>query len=201
MNDFKIIGVGGLPRSGKDSLAEVFIDNGFYGVSLGDIVRNEARVRHADAPDPISVANMTETSNHLRTEQGADFAMKKAKELFHAASKTTPYKGLIVFSVRAQIEVDFIVDHPGEMIWVETSDAVRYDRYTHHMRDGEAQISKEELLSQEALQWEPQAGEDAKVQMNVKYVKEHSTRVFDNNGSDINDFENRAKQLLKELTT
>ena len=62
-NKLNIIGIGGLPRSGKDELAQIFIDAGFFGVSLGDIVRNIAKTRHSDKPDPISVNNMTETSN------------------------------------------------------------------------------------------------------------------------------------------
>ena len=74
-NDIKLIGIGGLPRSGKDTLAEVFMTNGFYGVSMGDIVRDEARIRHADSPDPISIANMTETSNYLREQKGPDLAL------------------------------------------------------------------------------------------------------------------------------
>ena len=67
----KLIGIGGLSRSGKDTLAEFLISKGYFGVSLGDIVRNQSRIRHADAPDPISIANMTETANNLRQQKGA----------------------------------------------------------------------------------------------------------------------------------
>lgn len=196
----KIIGIGGLPRSGKDTLAEVFMDNGFYGVSIGDIVRDEARVRHADSPDPISIANMTETSNWLREQHGPDFAMVACIERYKKASETKEYKGLVVFSVRMAVEVDFILSNGGEVVWVETSDNVRYERYINHMRDGEIAISKDELMSQESKQWQPQPGIDAKVQMNVAYVKQHATQIFKNNTNDLSDFLARANDFMSQLS-
>jgi dephospho-CoA kinase len=200
MKQINIIGIAGLPRSGKDSLAEVFMDNGYFGVSLGDIVRNTSRERHKDKTDPISVANMTETSNYLREKGGANFAMKQAKKLFNEATKTVAYKGLVVFSIRAVAEVDFILEHNGELIWVEAEDNIRYERYLSHLREGEEKINLQELKNQEALQWTPQKGTDKNIQMNVAYVKEHSTRIFENNGDDIKVFEKRAKNLLKLIT-
>src|SRR5690349_169937 len=110
MKDLRIIGISGLPRGGKDTLADIFMANGFFGVSLGDIVRDESRVRHAKETDPISVANMTETSNWLRAEHGPDFALREALNRYEdAQEKGGQYDGLVVFSVRAPIEVDFIL--------------------------------------------------------------------------------------------
>src|SRR5690606_32813087 len=154
-NNIHIIGIGGLPRSGKDSLAALFMERGFYGVSLGDIVRDQSRLRHANTQDPISVANMTETSNFLRSEKGADFALKMALDQYHKAEKQKAYHGLVVFSVRVPVEVDFILRHNGALIWVEATDQVRHQRHTNHLREGEQKISLEEFKSQEALQWQP----------------------------------------------
>lgn len=199
-DSINLIGIGGLPRSGKDTLAEVFMDNGFYGVSIGDIVRDEARVRHAGSPDPISVANMTDTSNWLREQHGPDFALVACIERYKKASETASYKGLVVFSVRMAVEVDFILKSGGEVVWVETDDDVRYQRYMQHMREGEIAISKAELMSQESKQWQPQPGIDPNIQMNVEYVKQHATQIFENNGNDIDDFLTRAKALMATLS-
>lgn len=176
-----IIGIGGLPRSGKDSLAAYFMNAGYFGVSLGDIVRDFARVRHSDKLDPISVANMTETSNWLRSERGADFALKAAQERFEIALKANPeLKGLVVFSVRAPAEVDYILAHDGVLIWVEATDETRYKRAMENLREGETEITFEEFKRQEALQWQPQPNLPQEVQMNTQYVKSNATTVFEN---------------------
>lgn len=195
----KLIGIGGLPRSGKDTLAEVFMDNGFYGVSIGDIVRDEARVRHVNVPDPISIENLTETSNWLREQRGPDFALRACIDRYKEASRAKTYKGLVVFSVRMALEVDFIVAAGGDVIWVETDDDVRYERYIQHMREGEVAITKQELMAQEAKQWQPQPGIDPSIQMNIEYVKQHATACFVNNSSDMVDFQTRAVGLMHEL--
>lgn len=179
--NYRIIGIGGLPRSGKDSLAQYFMDAGFFGVSLGDIVRDHSRVRHGDKPDPISVANMTETSNWLRLERGADFALKIAKERFEVAVKANEQlKGLVVFSVRAPAEVDYILENEGELIWVEASDETRHNRSIEHLREGELPLPLDEFLKQEMLQAQPQPELPVEVQMNTDYVKSRATQTFMN---------------------
>jgi dephospho-CoA kinase len=197
----KIVGIGGLSRSGKDSLAELFMDSGFYGVSFGDIIRGFARERHADKPDPISVANMTETSNWLRGQEGPDAVLKRALAMYEAEQAAgKEYKGLVLFSVRAPIEVDFILEHGGEVIWVEASDDVRYDRMVNHLREGEAAISKEEFIRQENLQVEVLPDVPVEVQMDPMYVKQHATVTFENNQDDFEGFKKKAEALVRQIT-
>jgi dephospho-CoA kinase len=202
MDELRIVGISGLPRSGKDTLAEMFMENGFYGVSLGDIVRDESRVRHTGEVDSISVANMTETANWLRSQHGPDFALREALNRYEQAQEESEhkYEGLVVFSVRAPIEADFILRHLGELVWVEASDEVRYSRYLNHMREGESPISLKELQAQEALQWKPQPGIPEEIQMNITYVKQKATRVLENNRNDFDAFRAKAHQLMEEIT-
>lgn len=191
-----------MSRSGKDSLAELFMASGFYGVSFGDIIRRHARERHADKADPISVANMTETANWLRGREGADVVLREALELFEAEQAAgKDYKGVVLFSVRASIEADFILEHGGELIWVETSDDVRYERMLKHLRDGEAHISKEEFIRQENLQAEPQPGVPVEAQMNASYIKQKATIIFDNNQDDFEAFQQKAADLVGKLAS
>lgn len=196
LNKLNIVGVAGLPRSGKDSLAELFIENGYYGVSLGDIVRNESRRRHSSEPDPISVKNMTETANYLRRKKGADFALKEALDLFGQAQKTQSYKGLAVFSVRAPVEADFIIEQGGRLIWVEASDEVRYQRSISARRQGEADQSLEEMLEHERLQEAPQPGLPSDAQMNTGYVRKCATIIIINDGNDLDAFRQEARHLI-----
>lgn len=200
-NKTKIIGIGGLSRSGKDSLAEFFIKNGFYGVSFGDIIRRYARKRHHDKPDPISVANMTETANWLRDEKGADVVLKQALQEFEDQQKAGgKYKGLILFSVRAPVEADFILSKGGELIWVEASDETRYRRMVDNLREGEVKISLGEFIRQENLQAEPQPDVPVEAQMNAPYVESKATVVFENNVDNLEQFNQRARQLVERLS-
>lgn len=199
----KIVGIGGLPRSGKDTLASIMVDNGYFGLSLGDIVRNASRKRHADDPNPISVANMTETSNALRHGNGADFALKQALELYEEAlNRGEKYKGLLVWSVRSPAEVDFILAHGGQLIWIETDDTVRLGRARRARRDGEPEWTMEELKAQEALQWTPQPDIPIppEAQMNISYVKSKATKVFHNHSDDLELFNEEAKKIIHEIS-
>lgn len=193
----KIIGIGGLTRSGKDTLAELLIEQGWYGVSLGDIVRQAARRRHAGAPDPISVANMTETANWLRQKKGADFTVRQAVSRFEQAQKQKEYNGLVLYSVRAPVEVDFIHQKGGQVVWVQASDKVRYQRFIASRRQGEAEISMAKFQAQESLQWQPQPGLPAAAQMNAKYVKQQADFFITNNGADLEAFKTTVAKALK----
>jgi dephospho-CoA kinase len=196
----KIVGIGGLPRSGKDTLAELFIKAGYFGVSFGDIVRELTRERHKDKPDPISVANMTETSNWLRETRGSDVVLREALRQFKEKTAAgEEYGGLVLWSIRAPVEVDFILAHGGQIIWVEASDTVRHERALQHMRVGEAPITLEEFKRQEALQWQPQPGIPAEVQMDLSYVKGHATQTLVNNDADLAIFTKKAADIIHSL--
>lgn len=193
----RIVGIGGLPRSGKDTLADLLISKGWYGFSFGDFTRDYSRKRHADKPDPISVANMTETSNWLRETFGPDVILQEALKQYKEACKTQNYEGLVLYSVRAPIEVDWILAHEGDLIWVEASPEVRHERGLKNMREGEAVISLEEFKRQESLQWKPQPDIPIEVQMNIAYVKEKATIIVDSSENDIDKFRQAALDALK----
>jgi dephospho-CoA kinase len=200
MSKTNLIGIGGLPRSGKDTLAEQFMKAGYFGVSFGDIVRDYCWERHKDKPDPISVANMTDTSNWLRETRGADVVLKEALRRFEEKlAAGEQYKGVVLYSIRAPIEVDFILARGGKLIWVESSDDMRHKRAMQHLRQGENEITLDEFRNQEALQWKPQPGMPEEVQMNVAYVKEHATDVLMNNSGSLEDFLAQANRLIEEI--
>jgi dephospho-CoA kinase len=196
MMNTKIIGIGGLPRSGKDTVADMLMAKGWFGFSFGDFTRRNALERHKDKPDPISVANMTETSNWLRETGGPDVILKAALAEYEQASETKQYEGLVLYSVRAPVEADWILEHSGELVWVETSDEVRYERAMQNLREGEAPISFEEFRRQEALQWQPQPDIPAEVQMDISYVKQKATKTMVNNGNDIAAFQAEVEKTL-----
>jgi dephospho-CoA kinase len=193
-----IVGVGGLPRSGKDTLADFLIERGYYGFSFGDYTRTFTRERHKDDVNPISVENMTETSNWLRETYGPDVILQAALKEFEEKQATgEQYNGLVLYSVRAPVEADWILAHNGALIWVEASDEVRYERSMRNLREGEGNISLEEFKRQEALQWQPQPGIAAESQMNLAYIKQYATFTFENNENDLDVFKSQVKKILK----
>jgi hypothetical protein len=194
-----IAGIGGKDRSGKDLLAKKFMDAGLFGFSFGDAVRVHTRERHHDKPDSISVANMTETSNWLRGKHGADVILQQALKEFETESKAgKQYKGIVLYSVRAPVEVDFILRRHGDLIWVQSDDSVRLMRKNTNLRDGEVPVTLEQMLAQEELQMKPQPGTPIEAQMDLSYVQERATIVLENNGNNIEEFEVRSEALVQE---
>lgn len=193
----KIVGISGKDRSGKDSVAELYMNAGYFGFSFGDAVRVHARKRHAGEPDPISVTNMTETANYLRDTHGADVILQEAlSEYDKAISVGKTYKGIVLYSVRAPVEADFILQKGGDLVWIDTTDQVRLERKLANMREGEAEVTLDEMLAQEALQTKPQPGTPEEAQMNLEYVKSKATIVIENNGNDKDEFLDEAKKRL-----
>ncbi len=200
MDDVKIVGIAGYPRSGKDSLGEAFISAGYFGVSLGDIVRDYSRKRHADKDDAISVKNMTETSNWLRETNGPDVLLKEALRRFQDELKAgKDHKGMLFISVRAPVEADFIRSKGGELLWVEATAEVRHKRNNAHLREGEQSITLEEFIANEQLQATPQPNIPIVSQMNLEYVKSKATRIVNNNDDDFEEFKLTAKKIVQSL--
>ena len=200
MSDVKIVGIGGLPRSGKDTLADLFKEAGYFGISFGDVVRSFCFERHKDKPDPISVANMTDTSNWLRETRGPDVILQEAlKQYEQKIAAGEQYKGLVLWSIRAPIEVDFILERNGELVWMEASEEIRYHRAMVALRDGETPQTPEEFHRQELLQWKPQAGINEAIQMNLSYVKERATRQLLNNSDNMEQFLAQAHELMASI--
>jgi dephospho-CoA kinase len=192
-----IIGIGGTGRSGKDTLANMFIKEGWFGVSFGDITRDYAQKRHANEKYPISRNNLTETSNWLRETRGPDVIMQIAIERYEEARKKGgKYKGLLAYSIRAPIEADFIVSHGGQLIWIDVSDEIRYKRAMNDLREGEPHLSFKEFMAGENTQFKPLPGIPEEIQMNLPYIKSKATRILVNNSNDLNKFLRKAQELI-----
>jgi len=196
--DFKIVGISGKIRSGKDTLANLMMEDGYYGVSLGEIVRDHSRTLFEKSPNPIAVENMTRTSNILRKQLGPDFLYKEAVRQFTELKDSRKYKGLLMFSVRAPIEADKIIASGGKLVWVEASDEDRYKRAMDYLREGDERISFEEFKRNEESQFKPNLELPTEIQMNLDYVKSRATNILTND-SDLEHFNSKAQELIEEL--
>ncbi len=197
--DFLIVGIAGKIRSGKDTLAEIFIQNGYFGVSVGDIVRERSRELHSDDPNPISTENMTKTSNYLRAKLGSDFLFKEAIARYKYSLKFKSYNGLVIYSIRAPIEADRIVENHGQLIWIEANDEIRYKRAMENLRTGDSVNSFEKFKLAESKQFTSDPNMPDESQMNLDYVKNKATKLLTNNDSNMNKFKAEALELVKSI--
>lgn len=195
----KIVGIGGYSRSGKDTLANMLIGQGYFGISVGDIAREYTQERHKDEANPISRINLTETSNWLREKHGPDVYMKIALDKFKNLSSNKKYLGLLVWSIRAPIEADFILKQKGTLIWINSDPETRYQRAMEHLRQGEPRLSFKDYMAQEETQVRPQLGIEESIQMNMDYVKSVANLRLENNFIGTDKFLDFAKDKLKNL--
>ena len=198
-NTENIVGIGGYSRSGKDTLATLLLSAGYFGISVGDIAREYSMERHKDSKSPISRINLTETSNWLREQKGPDVFMKIALDKYRQALKTKEYKGMLIWSIRAPIEADFIIKNKGTLIWIDSKAKTRYKRFLENLRTGEVSIDFDEYLRQEQTQVVPQPDIDPLIQMNMDYVKEKSNLTLDNNFEGTEKFLEYAKQRVNSI--
>lgn len=198
-NTENIVGIGGYSRSGKDTLATLLLSAGYFGISVGDIAREYSMERHKDSKSPISRINLTETSNWLREQKGPDVFMKIALDKYRQALKTKEYKGMLIWSIRAPIEADFIIKNKGTLIWIDSKAKTRYKRFLENLRTGEVSIDFDEYLRQEQTQVFPQPDIDPLIQMNMDYVKEKSNLTLDNNFEGTEKFLEYAKQRVNSI--
>ncbi|MEI7758683.1 MAG: AAA family ATPase [bacterium] len=198
-NTENIVGIGGYSRSGKDTLATLLLSAGYFGISVGDIAREYSMERHKDSKSPISRINLTETSNWLREQKGPDVFMKIALDKYRQALKTKEYKGMLIWSIRAPIEADFIIKNKGTLIWIDSKAKTRYKRFLENLRTGEVSIDFDEYLRQEQTQVVPQPDIDPLIQMNMDYVKEKANLTLDNNFEGTEKFLEYAKQRVNSI--
>jgi dephospho-CoA kinase len=114
------IGVVGCNGSGKTTLCDYLKENGFYTVSLSDIVRKHAKNQGL----PNDRDTLTNLANQLKKEHGLDYfaneTMKDIQEQGHSK---------VVFdSIRHPKEIQALQQHRVSFIGIETPLETRYNR-------------------------------------------------------------------------
>jgi dephospho-CoA kinase len=124
----KIIGVSGLPGSGKSSVSEVAIERGAIIVSMGDIIRKEAEKRGESTK---------KTAKNLRKEHGpyivAELTIKKIKRIIDEGIGTH----IIVEGIRSQHEVDLFKENFDNFLIVSifANPKLRFERIKSRKRE------------------------------------------------------------------
>ncbi len=124
----RIIGVSGLPGSGKSLVSEVATERGAIIVSMGDIIRKEAEKRGESTK---------KTAKNLRKEHGpyivAELTIKKIKRIMDEGIDTY----IIVEGIRSQHEVDLFKENFDNFIIVSifANPQLRFERIKSRKRE------------------------------------------------------------------
>ena len=127
----KVIGISGLPGSGKSYISTYAMKNNYKVTSMGDVIREEAEKRGEDTGT---------TAKNLRLEQGeyvvAKLTIKKVQNLIKDSSEN-----IIVEGIRSPYEVEMFRDaFPNfTVLSVFASPKTRFKRISERARDDDTQ--------------------------------------------------------------
>lgn len=128
----KVMGISGLPGSGKSIVSDIAIEKGAVIVSMGDIVREEAKKRGESSK---------ETAKNLRAEHGeyivSELTVKKIKQLQDEGMEKT----IIVEGIRSPPEVDMFKENFDDFIILSVfaNPDIRFERLKKRMREDDSQ--------------------------------------------------------------
>lgn len=138
-----IIGVTGLPASGKNEFAEVAKTMGFKQIVMGDVIRNECRARGLEP----TRENCNNIMVLLRKEEGYDVVAKRVlKQIKSLVSSGESY--ILVDGIRSPQEVDvFKAEFPDFLIIaIHASPSIRKMRTLRRKRNDDSTSSEAFLL-------------------------------------------------------
>ena len=127
----KIMGITGMPGSGKALVSEIASERGAKIVSMGDIIREEAKKRGEGSK---------ETARNLRLEHGeyivSELTIKKIKQLIDEGFENA----IIVEGIRSHHEVEMFKDNFDEFIVLSifANATLRFERLKIRQREDDS---------------------------------------------------------------
>ena len=132
----QVMGISGLPGSGKSLVSDMASEKGAIIVSMGDIIREEAKKRGESTKD---------TARNLREEHGqyivSELTINKIKEL----EKQGNQNPIIVEGIRSHHEVEMFKDNFDNFIILSifANPDLRFKRLQNRMREDDSKDYKE----------------------------------------------------------
>ena len=134
----KVVGVVGMPASGKTEAAEVAHEEGVPVVSMGDVIREEVELRGLEPTDK----NMGRVGVALREKEGDEaVAQRCASEIRNKDASV-----VLVDGVRSADEAEFFREEFGEdfvLVAVEAPFETRLERVRERGRSDDADAADE----------------------------------------------------------
>ena len=127
----QVMGISGLPGSGKSLVSDIAIERGAMIVSIGDIIREEAKKRGESTKD---------TAQNLRAEFGqyivSELTIKKIKKLQEEGIENK----IIVEGIRSPHEVNMFKENFDNFIILSifANPTLRFERLKNRMREDDS---------------------------------------------------------------
>ena len=128
----QIMGISGLPGSGKSLISDVATERGAIIVSMGDIIREEAKKRGEGSK---------ETAKNLRKEHGeyivSELTIRKIKKLMDEGIENS----IVVEGIRSHHEVEMFKENFDDFIILSifANPTLRFERLKLRMREDDSQ--------------------------------------------------------------
>ena len=137
----EVMGISGLPGSGKSLVSEIAAKKGAAVVSMGDIIREEAKKRGESSK---------ETATNLRKEHGkyivAKLTIEKIKKMIEDKLATT----IIVEGIRSPFEVNMFKENFDDFI-IFANPAIRFKRLQQRNREDDSE-NYEDFLKRDQME-------------------------------------------------
>ena len=178
----EVIGISGLPGSGKSLVSEIATEKGGVVVSMGDIIREEAKKRGESTK---------QTATNLRKEHGkyivAQLTVEKIKQMIEDKIATT----IIVEGIRSPFEVNMFKENFDNFIILSifANPDLRFKRLQQRNREDD---SKNYEDFQKRDQMELDFGIGTVISLSDKIII---------NEKDLDSYEKEINEFLKENTT
>ena len=176
----QVMGISGLPGSGKSLVSDIATERGAIIVSMGDIIREEAKKRGE---------NTKETAQNLRAEHGqyivSELTIKKIKQLQAEGIENA----IIVEGIRSPHEVDMFKENFDNFIILSifANPTLRFKRLKNRMREDDSQEYSE---FQKRDQMELDFGIGDVISLSDKLII---------NESDLESYSEKIKEFLNEI--
>ena len=177
----KVIGIVGMPASGKGEVSRIARDLGIPVVVMGDAIRE--RVKEVGLP--LTDANLGAVAGRLR----ADLGMDAIARITIPAIEATAAPVVLVDGIRGDYEVAAFREHFPyfTLIGIESSFAKRYTRLTNRGRSDDS-LTAEEL----------QARDERELGWGLGRALEGADYRIVNEGT-LDEFAREARSLLRRL--
>lgn len=159
-----IIGITGSDGGGKGTVVEYLVSKGFTHYSSREFIVAEIESKGL----PIDRNQMRLTANELRAKCGNEFVVKQAYE----KAKTEGKDKVVIESIRALAEAEYLKAQGGVLLSVDADSAVRYERVQARRSDTD-KVTFEQFLAHEELEKndpDPSGMQKAKVMQMADYT-------------------------------
>ena len=176
----QVMGISGLPGSGKSLVSDIATEKGAIIVIMGDIIREEAKKRGESTK---------ETAQNLRAEHGeyivSELTIKKIKKLQEEGNENT----IIVEGIRSPHEVNMFKENFENFIILSifANPALRFKRLQKRMREDDSKDYYEFLKRD---QMELVFGIGTVIALSYKIIT---------NESDLESYTEKINEFLKEV--